>query len=111
MTVAGVVLLGLILFIAGFIGAVFYIVLRMMKNDGWDDSNMTNGLRLLSHVALHSEDFGAMYYLSPEMLSLLKNNGHDPERPFWYVSEDEFEGVVKSRPDFDINTYKNEEEG
>lgn len=111
MTVAGVVLLGLILFIAGFVGAVLYIVLRMMKNDGWDDSNMTNGLRLLSHVTLHSEDFGAMYYLSPEMLSLLKNNGHDPERPFWYVSEDEFEGVVKSRPDFDINAYKNEEEG
>lgn len=110
MTVAGVVLLGLILFIAGFVGAVFYIVLRMMKNDGWDDSNITNGIRLLSHVAIHSEDFGAMYYLSPEMLSLLKNNGHDPERPFWYVSEDEFEGVVKSRPDFDIDNYKNEEE-
>ena len=108
MTIAGIVLLGLILFIAGFVGAVFYIVLRMMKNDGWDDSNMTNGLRLLSHVALHSEDFGAMYYLSPEMLQLLKDNDFDPERPFWYVSEDEFEGVVKSRPDFDINDYNQE---
>ena len=109
-TVPALALLGVILFIAGVFAAVFYIVLRMMRNDGWDDSNMTNGLRLLSHVALHSEDFGAMYYLSPEMLKLLKNNGHDPERPFWYVSEDEFEGVVKSRPDFDINDYKDEEE-
>ena len=109
LTVSTLALIGVILFIAGFIGAVFYIIFRMMRNDGWDDSNMTNGLRLLSHVTLHAEDFGAMYYLSPDMLKLLKDNGHDPEQPFWYVSEDEFEGVVKTRPDFDINNYKNEE--
>lgn len=99
-TTAGLVLLGLILFIAGFISAVLFIVLRMMRNDGWDDSNMTNGLRLLSHTSIHSEDFGKMFYLTEDQLKLLENNGHDMSdaRPFWYVSEDEFEGVVKTRP-------------
>ena len=101
MEVAGLVLLGIILFVAGFIGAVFYIILRMMKNDGWDDSNMTNGMRLLSHVSIHSEDFGKMFYLTEAQVKLLENNGHDMSgsRPFWYVSEDEFEGVVKTRPE------------
>ena len=99
-TTAGLVIIGLILFVAGFIGAVLFIVLRMMKNDGWDDSNMTNGLRLLSHTSIHSEDFGKMFYLTEDQLKLLENNGHDMSdaRPFWYVSEDEFEGVVKTRP-------------
>lgn len=100
LTIAGLVFLGVVLFVAGFVGCVFYIVLRMMRNDGWDDSNITNGLRLLSHTTIHSEDFSKMYYLTEEQLDLLKNNGHDMSnaRPFWYVSEDEFEGVVKTRP-------------
>jgi len=100
LTISGLVLLGLGLFITGFISLLILIVVRMMRNDGWDDSNMTNGLRLLSHVTIHSEDFGKMYYLTEDQLNLLENNGHDMSdaRPFWYVSEDEFEGVVKTRP-------------
>lgn len=105
-TLAGLVIIGLILFVAGAVGLLFYMLSRMVGSDGWDDSNITNGLRLVSHTTLHPEDFGLMFYLTPEQLQLLKDNGHDPERPFWYISEDEFEGVVKSRPDFDINEYK-----
>ena len=79
----------LLLFITGFcLGAVAllaYMCHRMMKNDGWDDSNITNALRLISHVTLHPEDFGKMSY----------PNG---TRPFWYVSKDELSEVVKTRP-------------
>lgn len=100
LTIGGLVALGLILFIAGAVGAIFYIVYRMMSNSSWDDSNITNGLRLLSHTSIHSQDFGKMFYLTEDQLKLLENNGHDmsDRRPFWYVSEDEFEGVVKTRP-------------
>jgi hypothetical protein len=62
-----------------------YVAYRAMRSDGWDDSNITNVLRLLSHVALHPEDFGKMQY-------------KDGSRPFWYISEDEFEDVVMTRP-------------
>ena len=89
-----------------FMGAVVllgYLLWRMMRNNGWDDSNITNALRLLSHVTLHSEDFGKMFYLTHEQVMIIKTTQvyEDPplKRPFWYVSEDEFEGVVKTRPD------------
>jgi hypothetical protein len=62
-----------------------YVAYRAMRSDGWDDSNLCNVLRLLSHVALHPEDFGKMQY-------------KDGQRPFWYISEDEFEDVVMTRP-------------
>ena len=79
-----------------------YILWRMMRNDGWDDSNVTNALRLLSHVTMHSEDFGKMYYVSDYQRSILGTNENpavqELKRPFWYVSEDEFKGVVKTRP-------------
>ena len=97
LTVAGVVILGLILFIAGFIGCVMYIVARMMKTIG-DDSNMNNALRLLSQATIHPEDFGHMYYLTHAQMDLLRNNGHEPDQPGWYVDGDEFADVVKSRP-------------
>lgn len=89
-------------FILGILGLLIFVLIRMMRNDGWDKSNLTNPLRLLEHVTMHGEDFGAMYYLSPEMLELLEANGYDPKQPFWYISEDELKGVVKSRPDFKI---------
>lgn len=100
LTISTLALIGVILFITGFIACVFYIVWRMMRNDGWDDSNLTNGFRLLSHVSIHSEDFSKMFYLTEEQLKLLEDNGHDMSdaRPFWYVDQDEFEGVVKTRP-------------
>ncbi len=97
MTVAGIVILGLILFIAGFIACVMYIVARMMKSIG-DDSNMNNALRLLSQATIHPDDFGRMYYLTHAQMALLRNNGHDPDRPGWYVDGDEFADVVKTRP-------------
>lgn len=100
LTIAGLVGLGLIVFLAGALCMLLYIVLRMMKNDGWDDSNILNALRLLSHVAIHNEDFAKMFYLTEEQFNLLVNNGHDlsKQRPFWYISEDEFETVVDTRP-------------
>jgi len=90
-------------FIAGIVALLGYMIWRMMRNDGWDDSNITNALRLLSHVVLHPEDFGKMYYLTSEQYGKLILAGIDPaeefKRPFWYVSKDELSEVVKSRPD------------
>ena len=82
-------------FICGMFTMLGYILWRMMRNEGWDNSNITNALRLLSHVALHSEDFGKMYY------TVLNSDGMRiaDRRPFWYISEDEFEGVVQTRPE------------
>jgi hypothetical protein len=85
-------------FILGFLLGVFvllgFILYRMMSNEGWDDSNITNAIRLLSHVTLHAEDFGKMYYL--------KRNEEDKviayKRPFWYVTMDELSEVVQTRP-------------
>jgi len=97
LTVVGVVILGFVLFIAGFIGCIIYIVARMMKTIG-DDSNMNNPLRLLNQATIHPEDFGRMYYLTHKQMKLLRDNGHEPDRPGWYVDGDEFADVVKSRP-------------
>lgn len=85
------------------VGALFgYMLWRMMRNDDWDDSNITNAERLLSHVVLHPLDFGKMYYLNDAQRVQIGGapNPDDRivQRPFWYVSEDEFQGVVKTRP-------------
>lgn len=85
-------------FIAGVFCLLAYMLFRMMRNDGWDDSNITNALRLLSHVVLHAEDFGKMYYLKDTDKQRMGEFFHGLQRPFWYVSKDEFEGVVKTRP-------------
>jgi len=97
LTVTGLLIEDIIIFVAGFIGCIVYIVARMMKTIG-DDSNMNNPLRLLSQATIHPEDFGRMFYLTKDQMDLLRNNGHEPDRPGWYTSEDEFEGVVKTRP-------------
>lgn len=89
---------------AGFIVGIFtlygYMLYRMMRNDGWDDSNINNAQRLLSHVVLHAEDFGKMYYIPPHYLEEITKNNPDftLEQPFWYINKDEFQGVVKTRP-------------
>ena len=84
----------LLLLLAGFItGAttlLAYILVRMMRNKGWDASNITNALRLLSHVTLHPQDFGQMRYVD--------SSGNIYGRPFWYVNKDELSEVVKTRP-------------
>jgi hypothetical protein len=73
----------------GAISLLCYLLYRMMKNEGWDDSNITNALRLLSHVTLHPQDFGKMWYHTGDMRS---------HRPFWYVDKDELSEVVMTRP-------------
>jgi hypothetical protein len=93
------ILMGLFFaFVCGMFAMLGYILWRMMRNDGWDDSNITNALRLLSHVTLHSEDFGKMYYLTQDQRDTLIDNKELISRPFWYISEDELEGVVRTRP-------------
>lgn len=77
----------------GAFGLLGYIVLRMLRSDGWDDSNIFNALRLLSHVAIHPEDFGRMWYVT-----YVDHEAVPFERPFHYLSEDEFETIVESRP-------------
>ena len=89
----------ILIWIGGFFLGVFtllgYMIWRLMRSDGWDDSNLNNALRLLSHVVLHPEDFGKMWYVERS------DDGEIVEyaRPFWYIREDEFNGVVKSRPE------------
>jgi hypothetical protein len=97
-----IIIIGLSCFVFGAFTLLGYILHRMMGNDGWDDSNITNALRLLSHVTLHPEDFGKMYYLSNDMKNIL-NGARTPDseelpRPFWYVDKDELSEVVKTRP-------------
>lgn len=98
----------LIVFGAGFlIGAVGLYVLMVRRiwtnDDRNDDSNFNNPSRALNHFVLHPCDYQRMYYLSREQFAEIAK--HLPElatslkRPLWYMGEDEFEGVVKSRPD------------
>jgi len=67
-----------------------FILYRMMSNEGWDDSNITNAIRLLAHVTLHAEDFGKMWYITKHEVPY--------KRPFYYVSKDELSEVVDTRP-------------
>jgi len=77
-------------FISGiFIGMFIllgYMIKRMLGSSGWDDSNMTNALRVLSHCVTHPDDFGKMQYPNGTF-------------PFWYINKDEFSEVVKTRPE------------
>lgn len=61
------------------------IFLRARKCDQRDNSNITNILRVFSHLATHPDDFAKMQY-------------PDGQRPFWYLSGDEFTDIVKTRP-------------
>ena len=81
---------GILGFLIGVISLLGYILYRMMKNPGWDDSNITNALRLLSHVTLHAEDFGEMWYVDSDL--------HAHKQPFWYLDKDELSEVVRTRP-------------
>ena len=91
-------------FLSGAFVLLGYMLKRMMGKPGWDDSNITNALRLLSHVVLHPTDFGKMYYLTPEEATAIEITDLVPgksiwaRKPFWYVSKDELSEVVKSRP-------------
>jgi len=80
------ILIAVSFFILGVIAMPFLLFLRARKDKSWDDSNMTNIIRLVAHIATHPSDFGKMRF----------ENG---TRPFWYISEDEFSEVTKTRPD------------
>jgi hypothetical protein len=97
----------LIVFVSFFMGVISlfgYMIWRMMRSDGWDDSNITNAQRVISHVVLHPEDLGRLYYLSDqermtlEMMETYQDRPLRQRQPFWYVALDEFSEVVKSRP-------------
>lgn len=89
-------------FIAGVIVGLFlfigYVALRALRSEGWDDSNLLNVLRLISHVAAHPGDFAKMYYLTPMQRFNMFVRDEIPRRPFHYLGKDEFESVVDSRP-------------
>ena len=86
-------ILGVFTGIGIFVG---YGAYRAVNSDGWDDSNVFNWLRLLSHVYIHPEDFAQMYYLDDEELNQLQGM---PQRPFEYLDKDEFsQNFPRSRP-------------
>ena len=75
-------------FILGIIIGILLVPIMIYlraKNTGWDDSNIFNVFRVLCHLALHPDDFTKMQY-------------PDGKKPFWYLTEDEFSDIVKTRP-------------
>ena len=80
-------IVALLAFILGLLCCPLVIFLRARKCDQWDKSNMFNIYRVVAHLATHPDDFGKMYY----------DNG---EKPFWYIDNDEFTDVVRSRRKF-----------
>ena len=75
-------------FILGIIIGILLVPIMIYlraKNTGWDDSNIFNVFRVLCHLALHPDDFTKMQY-------------EDGKKPFWYLTEDEFSDIVKTRP-------------
>lgn len=77
----------LLAFLLGLLCCPLVIFLRARKCDQWDKSNMFNIYRVVAHLATHPDDFGKMYY----------DNG---EKPFWYIDDDEFTDVVRTRRKF-----------
>jgi len=99
MAVVTILLVAVISIVFGFLSALGYMVWRMLRCDGWDRSNMTNALRLISHTVLHPDDFGKMYYLTDEHKKALEYSGFKPSQPFWYIDKDELSEVVGTRPE------------
>ena len=78
------VIVALLAFILGILCCPLVIFLRARKSGAWDKSNMFNIYRVVAHLATHPEEFGKMYY-------------EDGYKPFWYIDDDEFADVVKTR--------------
>ena len=75
-------------FISGLLIGVILVpvvIFLRARRVNWDDSNMTNILRVFAHLATHPDDFVQMQY-------------PDGKKPFWYLTKDEFSEVVKTRP-------------
>ena len=81
------VIVALLAFLLGLLCCPLVIFLRARKSGAWDKSNTFNIYRVVAHLAVHPDDFGKMYY----------DNG---EKPFWYIDDDEFNDVVKTRRKF-----------
>nr|DAR21547.1 MAG TPA: hypothetical protein [Caudoviricetes sp.] len=81
------IVVALLAFLLGLLCCPLVIFLRARKCDQWDKSNMFNIYRVVAHLATHPDDFGKMYY----------DNG---EKPFWYIDDDEFNDVVRTRRKF-----------
>lgn len=78
---------------AGIVVFVGYGAYRAVNSDGWDDSNVLNWLRLLSFCVMYPEKFTKMYYLNNDQVNKLIDwgwNNIDEQRPFDYISKDEF---------------------
>lgn len=87
-------------FVIGIVTIIGYGAYRAVNSDGWDDSNVLNWLRLLSHCFIHPEDFGKMYYLDEWEIEALIDARYDPQKAFPYISKDEFsENFPNSRPE------------
>lgn len=80
-------IVALLAFLLGLLCCPLVIFLRARKCEQWDKSNMFNIYRVVAHLATHPDDFGKMYY----------DNG---EKPFWYIDDDEFNDVVRTRRKF-----------
>jgi hypothetical protein len=92
------VVLGVFLFFGGALSLLGYMVIRMLRSDKWDDSNMLNALRVISHIVAHPHDCADMYYLSDDEYEALASMGYEPRKPFHYINKDEFSELMKSRP-------------
>ena len=79
------ILLAIGFFVLGVFSFPFLVFLRAKRDAAWDDSNMANMLRLISHIVTHPSDFGKMQF-------------EDGKKPFWYINKDEFSEVVDTRP-------------
>ena len=78
-------LIALSFWIIGVFSFPFLAFIRARRDDSWDDSNMANMIRLISHVIAHPSDFAKLQY-------------EDGKKPFWYLNKDELSDVVDSRP-------------
>ena len=76
--------------VTGILLLIGYGAKRALSDSEWDDSNVTNFLRLLTHVFLHPGDFGKMWYVD--------GTGQAYKMPFHYISKDELSEVVSTRP-------------
>ncbi len=93
----------LLAFNAGVLALLGYMVHRMLRADGWDQSNITNALRLISHMVMHPEDYVYMHYLTEAQHQAAVDASPSGlvtsvRKPFWYVGKDELSEVVITRP-------------
>ena len=76
-----------------------YASWRMMRADGWDKSNMTNPIRVLSHIVMHAGDLAFMYYAVRDPYNY--NELIATRKAFPYIGQDEISEVVQTRPTMD----------